>query len=182
MRMTKRSIRSLELWTAVCAGLLSCGCGANYCWRSSVPEGLRTIAVSTFRNESDVSELGAVATRQILREIQREGTFKIKRLDDAALEIQGVIKSAGAATVAYDRHGARTSARTLSALAEVSVIDKRAHKVLVDNRLYEANASVTVNQDATTAMRDASGRLMDDLSRQIVDDLLNMKWGKDDRK
>ena len=165
---------SFLLLLALCA---TCGCGTSYSWRSSVPEGMRTVFVPTFRNESEVNELGAVATRQILREFQREGTFKIRRDGDAALEIQGVIKTASFGTIAYDRkiYG-RLAASECSAVAEVSVIDKRDRKVLIDNRKYVATANFTSRQDRTTAMRDASGRLADDLARQVVNDLLNRKW------
>ena len=48
--------------------------------------------------------------------------------------------------------------------------------MLIDNRSYRAKASVTSGQDVTTSMRDASGRLADDLARQVVSDVLNLKW------
>ena len=169
----------LSAWCLVpmVASVLVCGCGTSYSWRSSVPDEMRTVSVPTFRNESTVNELGAVATRQILREFQREGTFKIRRDGDAALEIQGVIKSASFGTIAYDRriHG-RLAASEFHAEVEVSVIDKRSRKVLVDNRKYVATTTFTSREDRTTAMRDASGRLADDLARQVVNDLLNLKW------
>ena len=167
----------LSAWCLVLGALCIVGCATDYCWRSGVPEEMRTVFVPTFRNESAVNELGAVATRQILREFQREGTFKIRRDGDAALEIQGVIKTASFGTIAYDRkiYG-RLAASECSAVAEVSVIDKRDRKVLIDNRKYVATANFTSRQDRTTAMRDASGRLADDLARQVVNDLLNRKW------
>ena len=154
-----------------------CGCSSSYSWRSSVPADARTVTVPTFRNESNVSEVGALASRQILREFQREGTFKVRTAGEAAIEIQGVIKSVKPAMVAYNRRaGGRVAAYDLSATAEISVIDKCTRKVLVDNRKYVANATFTAGQDRTTAVRDASGRLMDDLARQVVDDILNLKW------
>ena len=158
-------------------GLLSCGCGTDYCWRSSVPEDVRTVSVPTFRNESDVMELGAVATRQLLREFQREGTFKIRTAGDAALEVQGVVRSASSGIAAYDRRsGGRIQAQTFSADVAVSVVDKRNGRVLIDNRIYRPQVGYTSGQDVTTAQRDASGRLAEDLARQVVDDVLNLKW------
>ena len=173
--MTRRCL-VLGAWCLV-AGVLVCGCATDYSWKPSVPEDARTVCVPTFRNESDVSELGAIASRQLLREFQREGTFKIRAPGDAAIEIQGVIKSTAGAMSAYDRRsGGRVAACDMSAVAEISVIDKRTRKVLVNNRKYVAQATFTAGQDRTTAMRDASGRLMDDLSRQVVGDVLNLKW------
>lgn len=169
----------LSAWclVPVVASVLVCGCGTSYSWRSAVPEEARTVSVPTFRNESNASELGAVATRQLLREFQREGTFRIRTAGDAALEIQGVIKSASFGMLAYDRRiYGRLAASECRAVAEVSVIDKRNRKVLVDNRKYDATTTFTSREDHTTAMRDASGRLADDLARQVVNDLLNLKW------
>ena len=153
------------------------GCGTDYCWRSNVPQEMRTVAVPTFRNETDVTELGSLAARQVLREFQREGTFKVRSADEAALEIQGVMKATSSGVQAYDRRqGRRLAGYSLTAVAEVSVIDRRGGKVLVDNRRYRAETSYTASQDKTTAMRDASGRLAEDLARQIVTDVLNLKW------
>ena len=60
---------------ALCVALLA-GCGSSYCWRSSVPADRRSVYVPTFRNESGLQEIGAISARQLLREIQREGTFR----------------------------------------------------------------------------------------------------------
>ncbi|MBQ6916127.1 MAG: hypothetical protein IJQ65_10415 [Kiritimatiellae bacterium] len=156
----------------VLSGLAFCGCGTDYAWRSSVPEDMRTVSVPTFRNESNVQEAGAVATRQVLREFQREGTFAIRTTDDAALQVQGVVKTVGSGLVGYDRRrGLRLGGQDAVATAVVSIVDKRRGKVLVDNRGYRATATFAAGQDSTTAQRDALGRLMEDLARQIVDDV-----------
>ena len=167
---------AVSCWLLVVSAAV-CGCATDYSWRSSVPADARTVTVPTFRNESNVSEVGALASRQLLREFQREGTFKVRTSGEAAIEVQGVIKSVSPAMSAYNRRaGGRVAAYDLSATAEISVIDKRTRKVLVDNRKYVANATFTAGQDRTTAVRDASGRLMDDLAQQVVDDILNLKW------
>ena len=167
---------AISCWLLVVSAA-ACGCSSSYSWRSSVPADARTVAVPTFRNESDVSEVGALASRQLLREFQREGTFRVRSAGEAAIEVQGVIKSVSPAMAAYNRRtGGRVAAYDLSATAEISVVDKRTRKVLVDNRKYVANATFTAGQDRTTAVRDASGRLMDDLARQVVDDILNLQW------
>lgn len=168
---------ALRLGAAIALAGLVCGCGANYCWRPAVPAAMRTVAVPTFRNDSELQEAGAVAARQVLREFQREGTFKIRPTGEAALEIQGTVLSAGGDSVAYDRRsGLRISSYELVGEFAVSVIDKRLGKVLVDNRRYTARASFAVGQDLTTAQRDAAGRMAEDLARQVVDDVLNLKW------
>lgn len=171
-------MRRIAFAVAASAAILA-GCGTSYCWRPQVPAEKRTVTVPTFANETDVTELGAVAARQLLREIQREGTFRIATDDNAALEVQGVVKRLGASDTAYDRRtGARYTSLTLTAVVEISVIDKARRVVLVDGRRYTASAAATSSQDLMTARRDASGRVMDDLARQVVDDLLNIKFSE----
>ena len=154
---------------------LAAGCRA-YVWTSSVPADLRTVAVPTFRNESDVTELGNVVARQVLREFQREGTYRIASHDDCAIEIQGVLKDASQHTVAYERKtGLRTREHSLSVVAEVSFVNRKTGQVLVDNRRYRARTTFLANDDVLTAQRDASGRIAEDLARQIVDDALAIR-------
>ena len=160
------------------AALLAASSGCSlYSWRPEVPEGARTVAVSTFRNEGDVTEMGPVVARQVLREFEREGTYKIATLADCALEVQGYIKSVGSSVTAYERRtGARNRERRFNVTAVVSFIDKRNGKVLVNDRRYTASTTFLVNDDTVTGERDASGRLAEDLARQIVDDALSLKW------
>lgn len=165
----------ITAWLLLAA--LAAGCASEYSWSSKVPCDMRTVSVPVFRNESEVTELGTVASRQILREFQREGTFKIAAAGDGAVEIQGVIKNANAGTMGYNRGtGMRFSNFDFTAEAEISVVDKKSGKVLVDNRRYTARTSFVGSDDFLTSRRDASGRLAEDLARQVVDDVLSLKW------
>ena len=107
---------------AILCALAAAGCRTSYSWRSGVPADMRTVAVPTFRNESDVTELGSLATQQVLREFQREGTFRIARPDDAAIEIQGVVRNADLSLGGGNRKtGMRLADYRISVVAEVSV-------------------------------------------------------------
>lgn len=169
------SIKRIFAYTLVAAAL--CGCKTSYQWTNRTPEDMRTVAVPVFRNESEITEFGAVATRQLLREFQREGTFKIRDVGNSAVEIQGVIKKSHSSWGQGDRRtGQRLSSFDLSIEAEVSVIDKKRGRVLIDNKTYRAETVFLSNGDSLTGMRDASGRLADDLARKIVDDVVSMQW------
>lgn len=154
------------------------GCRTSYSWTSDVPQSLRTVCVPTFRNESDITELGVLASTQILREFQCEGTFKLARPDDAAVEVQGVIKSAASSFNGGDlRSGQRMIDCDLVLRAEVSVVERVNGRVLLDNKIYIARTTfVTGSIDLTTAQRDASRRLAEDLAAQVVDDVLAVQW------
>ena len=165
-----------KILPAVLAAFALAGC-ASYRWTSSVPADMRTVSVPTFRNESDLVEFGAVATRQVLREFQREGTFKIASSDDAAVEVQGVIKSASVGRIYFKREmSMRAYEHRLVVAADVSFVDRRSGKVIVDNRRYVAETTYFSDTDIATARRDASGRVAEDLARQIVDDVTSCRW------
>lgn len=164
-------------WAVVLFAVLLSGCATSYAWKSRVPDAMRSVYVASFRNESGVMELGALSTRQVSREFQREGTFKLAADGEAALEIQGCVKGISVGNIAYDRRMLiRFSSLQLKMRAIVSVVDKNNGAVLVDNKEYLVEAPTVVCHDATTAERDASGRLADELARAVVDDVLNLKW------
>lgn len=158
------------------------GCRA-YSWKSSVPEAYRSVAVPTFRNESMEVGAGSVVTRQLLREIQREGTFRISASEAAAVEVQGVVT---AADQALDRDGrfyhVRLRESMLTLKAKVSFVDCRNGRVVLDNRVYTAEATYVVGTDRATALQGALERAADDLSRQVTDDLVNFNWKEGDSK
>ena len=151
------------------------GC-SSYRWEPAVPAGMRTVSVPVFRNEGNVTALGDEVTRQLLRELQREGSFRLARPGDAAVEVQGSVKSSDPRAFAYGRHtGARIREHELKATATVSFIDKKAGKVLVDGRRYRARVTFAAGDDVLTGSRDASRRLAEELARQIADDLVSWK-------
>lgn len=166
--------RPLAAAAVAALALFAAGC-SSYSWRSPVPEDMRKVSVPVFRNESGTTGLGSALARETLREIQREGTFKIVPADEAAVEIRGVVKSAGSSTVAYERRtGARNREHRFAAVASVSFIDRKSGRVVVDGRKYAAETTFLANDDVLTGERDASGRLAADFARRIVDDLVSL--------
>ena len=169
-------MKGIFIAAAAALAMLACGCAA-YSWRPSVPADRRTVAVPTFRNESNVTALGSALTRQTLREFEREGTYKIRPAGDSALEIQGIVKDSSSHSVAYGRKtGERNREYRLRATAEISFIDKTTGRVLVDNRRYTAQTTFLANDDILTGERDAAGRLAEEMARRIVDDALTLEW------
>lgn len=173
---------SKSIIAVIFALTVASGC-SSYSWKSSVPADMRTVSVPTFRNETDVTGLGSVAVRQVLREIQREGTFRISSGEDAAVEIQGVLKSTALSSSSYRREAySRGIQYSFEVVAEVSFIDVRSGKVLVNNRPYRAETSFFAEHDTVTGRRDASGRLAEELARQIVDDLVTFNWNSQEER
>lgn len=162
---------------AVLAALAGC---ANYRWTSRVPEEMRTVAVPVFENRTMSSELGPIVTQYVLREFEREGTFKIRRAGDSSIEVQGALVSTSQGALSYDRtYDNRGRECRYRVVAEVSIINKDTGKVLQDNRRYAAETTyLAIGGDVITGRRNASKRIAADLARQIVDDVLSWPYNK----
>ena len=166
----------MKSFATAAALVLAAGCAA-YSWKPRVEESMRSVFVAEFANDSSVTGLGAATARELLRELQREGTMRVSTPEDAAVEVQGSVSCSAPSVVAYERStGARARERLIEACATVSIIDKAAGSVLVDSRKYRARATFLAADDVLTAARDASGRIAEDLARQIADDLASGEW------
>ncbi|MFO7936825.1 MAG: LPS assembly lipoprotein LptE [Kiritimatiellia bacterium] len=158
--------------TALSALLLFCGC-ASYRFTSNIPVENRTIAVPVFENESGIPELDAIITQYTLREFQREGTFKITGLDNAAYKLYGTLKKARPSPLNYDRNfGSRASEYDYKVKALITLVETSSGKMLMTEIPVTANTSFLTQGDMLTGMQDANPRLAKELSRVIVDTVL----------
>ena len=167
MRMSR--LASLFLATAL---LAAAGC-STYKFGSSVPEELRTIAVPVFENASGYPEIDAVVTQYVLREFQREGTFKIRSLDNASLKLLGKLVKTETQSLNYDRnYGSRTSEYRYTLVAEITLVERGTGKLLIDAMPVKANTTFLTHGDMLTGMQDAYPRIAKELARAITDAVL----------
>lgn len=154
-----------------CAAFLT-GC-AGYTWGTSVPKEYRKVSVPVFENLTNVSELGPIVTQYTLREFQREGSFRIARAEDAAIEVQGVLRTTKRVAVDYDRgRGMRASEYRYAVLADVSFVDKKNGKILFERKGIEGETTFLTQDDFLTGQNNASFRVASDIARQIVNDAI----------
>ena len=164
---------NLWLITAFASALVFASGCANYTFRSAVPEELRTISVPVFENASGYPEINAVVTEYVLREFQREGTFKIKSLDSASMKLLGKLVKTELHPLNYDRnYGSRASEYRYSIEAEITLVERGTGKLLIDAMPIKANTTFLTHGDMLTGMQDAYPRIAKDLSRAIVDAVL----------
>lgn len=167
-----------KMFLKVLAGmvlLLQAGC-ASYTFRSSVPEEMRTIAVPVFENASGFPEADVAVTQAILREIQREGTFKIAKIDDASLVLHGRVLKSRSEAISYDRnYSSRASEYRYYLTVEFSLWERSTGKVLIRDRRLETGTTFSVRGDMLTSLRDAYPRISKDMAREVID-LLLAQW------
>ena len=166
-----RAYRLLTL-TFAAALLFSAGC-ASYRFKSSVPEELRTISVPMFENASGFPEIDAIVTQYVLRDIQREGTFKIKGVNDSSLKLLGKLVKSDTHPMSYDRsNGNRTTEYRYAIVAEITLVERSTGKLLIDGMQIKANTTFLTHGDMLTGLQDAYPRIAKELSRSIVDAVL----------
>ncbi len=156
------------------AGIAGC---ANYTWGTSVPEEFRTVSVPVFENMTEVSELGPIVTQYTLREFQREGSFKVVRSGDAALEVQGSLRKMNRSGVSYDRsRGMRATEYRYVIVADITYVDKRNGKVLLERKGMKAETTFLTQNDLLTGQKNAAPRIAQDFARQIVNDAVSLPF------
>lgn len=164
---------------ALAASMLLSGC-AGYSWGTSVPKEYRKVSVPVFENLTTVSEIGPIVTQYTLREFQREGSFRIVRPEDAMIEVQGVLRSMSREGVAYDRgQGMRASEYRYVVVADVSFIDKKDGKVLLERKGIKGETTFLTQNDLLTGQKNASFRIASDIARQIVNDAVALPFPGD---
>ncbi|MBE6395898.1 MAG: hypothetical protein E7046_02695 [Lentisphaerae bacterium] len=169
-------MKSLMLSVASIATVLFSGC-AGYQWGTTVPEEYRKVSVPVFENMTAVSEIGPIVTQYTLREFQREGSFSIVRPEDAAIEVQGVLRSMSRQGVAYDRgQGMRASEYRYVVVADVSFVDKRNGKVLLERKEIKGETTYLTQDDLLTGQKNAAFRIAADIARQIVNEAVALPF------
>ena len=163
---------------ALCAMLLAAGC-AGYTWGTSVPEEYRTVAVPVFENLTEVSEMGPMVTQYTLREFQREGTFRIARSEDAAIEVQGVLSKMARGGVSYDRgKGMHAKEYRYVISADVTFVDKKNGKVLLERKGITGETTFLTQNDLLTGQKNAAARIAHDIAKQIVNDAVALPFAR----
>lgn len=174
--MSKTLLHNLLLSVSGLVLLSSCG---TYHVTSGVPEEIRTISVPVFENKTGFPEFGAIATQYTLREIQREGTFKIAPLESASFKLLCTV-STGLRPVSFNRaYGTRASEYQYKLIASVTLVERSTGKLLLDNVPVEAITSFLTHDDLLTGMQNATPRVSKELSRAIVDMVLALWLPKD---
>jgi hypothetical protein len=170
------------LAAALGAMTLAAGC-AGYTWGTSVPAEYRTVAVPVFENLSEAAEMGPTVTQYTLREFQREGSFKVARTGEAAIEVQGVIRKMVRGGVAYDRgRGMRATEYRYMIVADVSFVDKLNGKVLLERKGITGETTFLTQNDLLTGQKNATARIAQDIARQIVNEAVALKFPRDGKR
>ncbi len=168
-------MRFCSLFAAVSAVFLLNGC-ASYRLGPIVPktmEGVKTVAVPTFENDTLIPRLEVLAAGSVIKQIQQDGTFQVEGESTADVIIEGKI-------VGVRRHGSRSVRGNVLASREYTlsvsfeyVVTRRSTGERLDSGKVTGNTSFfvsgnDVNQDERQAiplaLEDAAVRLVSRIS------------------
>jgi len=171
--MKTRIINSLLLTAlATTIGLLS-GC-STYRLGSMLPEGVHTIYVPTFINETDQPFIEADTTRATIDQLQVDGSLKIARNDkdaDAVLNVTLIDYSLTPLT--YDTlHKTAANEYRLIISARVLVTSTSDGKVIAENPVVQGDTTFEIHGDLTTSKNEALPRCAKKLAERIVDSVV----------
>lgn len=157
--------------------LLSLGCGYHTAGHGGqLPEGVRTIAVPSFKNETTTYRIEQMLTSSVVREFTTRTHYRILNDPSEAADatLSGTVLSTTASPLAYDTATGRAASVMVVVSMKVILAD-RGGKVLYQNPGYVFREQYEVSQDLTSFFEEDSPafrRLSQDFARTLVANIL----------
>jgi outer membrane lipopolysaccharide assembly protein LptE/RlpB len=154
---------------AFAAAFLLSSC-AGYRLGSMLPPGIKTVYIPTVENHSTEPRIEIIATREIMKEVQMEGSLKVvreKAQADAVLAIK--IVHYVLEPVSYQSNINNTTANEyrLRLFAEV-VLTGKDDKVLADNKSVYGESTFPIVGDFTSSKERGLPEASKDLARKAI--------------
>ena len=172
-------MQSRRPYTAVRIGLAALtalalvpGC-AGYRLGSTLPPGIRSVAVPVFVNRTNKPELAVEATNATLREFQQDGSLRVADAETADAVLDVILTGYRLEPVRYQT-GRRTTANEyrITLTAHATLKNRTTGAVLFDNPKLAEDAAFTVSGDLLSAERSALPTAARNLGRKIVERVL----------
>lgn len=154
--------------TAVCLT----GC-ANYRIGSTLPPSLRSVYVSPFINKTVEPNIETKIASSTRREFQRDGQLKVVEANEADMELAVVLLSYEVESLLYEKNNPGTTRRYRARITcHVDAKDNKTGETVVAGNVTGETTFPAVG-DVVTARRNALDDVSKDLSRKIVDSVIN---------
>jgi outer membrane lipopolysaccharide assembly protein LptE/RlpB len=170
----------MRLRSVVLSGLLGLtvsGCGYHTAGHvKTLPEGIHTIRVPAFINQSRTYRVEQRLTAAVVRElITRTNYHVVNQPDqDADATLQGIVLSTVAAPATYDSQTGRAASVLVAVAVRVSLTDRHG-KVLYDNPTYAFRDQYQVSRELSSFFEEDSpawDRVSREFARALVSNIL----------
>lgn len=155
------------LLIVVCQG----SCGYHLVGRGGAfPQGVRTVAVSTFRNRTDRYGLEGEASSVFVQEILATGKVLITGIEEADAWFEGVLNGYSSEPIAYNNEGDILERRVrIAATVEFYIKGEKeaffSEKGLAGRAEYVLTGNLVEDSQAE---RDAESRALEDLAAKVI--------------
>ena len=162
----------LTVLLSMCAG-----CGYHTAGHATqLPQGVSTIAVPAFKNETLTYGIDQMLTASVVREFTTRTRYHI--ISDPSADpdavLRGTVLSTAATPLTYDTASGRAASVLIVVSMRVALTDRRG-KVLYQNRAYLFREQYEVSQDLASFFEEDSPafrRLSQDFARTLVSNIL----------
>lgn len=135
---------------------------------NTLPAGVRSVHVPTFKNQTGEPLLETDTTRATIEELQTDGSLKICDADRADARLDVVLLSEAMEPVVYERNDAKVPEEyRLRITAKVSLVGARDGKEIL-SRTVKGEKLFKPGGDLATAKRSAIPKASKDLAHRIV--------------
>jgi len=166
------------LWLPLCAVLCSC---ANY-KMGSTPKGagfedIRILYVPTAVNETDETAVPGPVTNAILQEIDRDGTFRHARKDEADAILEVTVKKIERSPIQQSVEQYLTTLQyQLTLTVEYRVYSLKDKKEVIGKTLISGYTTFFVQGDQTESQRQALPLAAQSAAQNLVTSLASRGW------
>ncbi len=168
-----RLLRTFGLAAAVAALPLAGGGCVGYRLGSSLPPGVRTIAVPTLVNETDEPLIETECTRQVLAALIRDGSLRVVPEDEADVILRGTLTRHLLTPVAFDAERTTVAEEyRMTLFASLEVVRRETGEHAAPPARVTGRTDFLLTGDLTSAKRAALPRAAEDLARNMVDQVV----------
>jgi len=165
------------LFSAMLLLLATAGCGYHTVGHSvQLPANIKTIAIPTFKNETNTYRIEQMLTNSVVREFTTRTHYHILNdpSDAADATLRGTVLSTSASPLTYNSATGQAASVLIVVSMKVSLSDQQG-KVIYQNPSYLFREQYEVSQDLASFFEEDSPafrRLSQDFARTLVSNIL----------
>jgi len=162
---------------AIAPALMTLGCGYHTAGKASrLPQGVHTIAIPTFVNQTQTYRIEQVLTEAVLREFNSRTNYRVSNAlnDSADASLRGVVVSTSLVPVTYDSRTGRASSVLVTVNLNVNLADHKG-AVIFANPNYVFREQYQISLEISSFFEEESRaveRISRDFARTLVSNIL----------
>ena len=139
-------------------------------------EGVKTVYVPTFRNQTLVPRIEVLISDTVIRQIQEDGTYKLNTHNEGDIILTGVITLYDRVPLSFQPTDVITAENYEVSMTAVVTARERSTGKLIFEKTVKGRTSTQVGADLTSAEQAVMPLLTDDVAKKAVALLVDGNW------